>query len=153
MPVDQNGRPIYPDEGWSTGNVRRVGDPEGLITRGNLDLTNRPVVKQNGKMATLRPISIEQDGRHVLIPTVIGDRVVGTNEAIASYKQTGLHLGVFSTQEHADAYAQELSKTQDERYQSGRAREDFLPEAPRSTRIEDRRKGQERMPQGQRGIW
>jgi hypothetical protein len=154
MPTNERGQFEYPQEGegWSTGNMRKVNDPAGLVTPGNIDLTKRPVVKHEGKIATVRSISIEQDGQHILIPTVIGDKVVGNNEAIAHFRQTKEHLGIFSSRDHADAYAKELSKSQDEMYR-GRAKEDFIPGAPKSTNIEDRRKSQARMPQGPKGIW
>jgi hypothetical protein len=152
MPTNEKGQFDYPETGWSQGFMKRNGDPQGLITPGNIDLTKRPVVKHEGKIATVRSISIEQDGQHILIPTVIGDKVVGNNEAIAHYRTSGEHLGIFETSEAASKYAGELSKSQDEMYR-GRAKEDFIPGAPRSTNIEDRRKSQERMPQGPKGIW
>src|SRR5262245_58789332 len=130
MPVNSEGQFEYPSEGWSQGKMKRVGpgpegQTEGLITPGNIDLSNRPVVKHQGQIATVRSISFEQDGRTILIPTVIGDKVVGNAEAIQHYQQSGEHLGIFQSREHADKYAKELSKSQDAFYRGGRAKEDF----------------------------
>jgi hypothetical protein len=152
-PVDQDGRFQFPEVGWSTGNVRRNSDPNGLVTRGNIDLEARTAIRHEGKVFTLRPITFQQGNQTVLIPSVVGDRVVGQAEAIANYKQTGEHLGVFETQAHADAYAKQLTATQDENFKGGRARGDYLPGVPRSVNIEDRRKDQTRMKQGPSGQW
>lgn len=88
-------------------------DPVGLIAPGNVDLTNRPRVKNpDGSISTVRSMSINVDGKEVLIPTVVGNRVVSDDEAIANYRKTGQHLGMFDTPEHATAYAQQLHTDQ-----------------------------------------
>lgn len=94
------------------------GEVAGLQTAGNIDLTARPVVRTaEGKPATTRSISIEEDGKTVLIPTVIQPKegqakVVSNEEAVKHYHATGEHLGIFDTRENADKYATELSKAQ-----------------------------------------
>lgn len=60
----------------------------------------------------------------VLIPTVVGNRVVSDAQAVAHYKQTGEHLGIFRTPDEATAYAQSLHEDQ--------ARE-YLPQSRGST--------------------
>jgi hypothetical protein len=67
----------------------------------------------------VRSISIGTDQGEVLIPTVVGNRVVSNKEAVAHYKRTGEHLGIFRTPEDADAYAQSLHEQQAQEY-SGR---------------------------------
>lgn len=52
----------------------------------------------------------------VLIPTVVNGRVVSDQEAIAHYRQTGEHLGIFRTPEEATAYAQSLHEDQAREY-------------------------------------
>ncbi|MBO9099441.1 transglycosylase SLT domain-containing protein [Rhizobium sp. K1/93] len=86
----------------------------GLLSPGNIDLSKRPVVKNpDGSISTVRSISIEQDGKEVLIPTVSPDGRVLTNEdAVKLYRQTGQNLGVFDGQDNADAYAESLHNQQ-----------------------------------------
>lgn len=57
-------------------------------------------------------MSVNIDGHEVLIPTVVGDRVVSDAEAIKHFKKTGAHLGVFDTPKNATAYAQKLHENQ-----------------------------------------
>jgi hypothetical protein len=52
----------------------------------------------------------------VLIPTVVNGRVVSDQEAIAHYRQSGEHLGIFRTPEEATAYAQSLHEDQAREY-------------------------------------
>lgn len=78
-------------------------------TPGNIDLTNRPRVKNpDGSVSTVRSMSINEDGREILIPTVVGGRVVSDDEAIDEYHRSGQHLGIFGTEADATAYAQTL---------------------------------------------
>lgn len=92
----------------------------GLLEKGNIDVSNRPRVKNaDGTISTVRSISINVDGKDVLIPTVTDDgRIVSDQEAIAIYKKSGKHLGVFESSKSATEYAQQLH-TQQERALSG----------------------------------
>jgi len=92
----------------------------GLLVRGNIDLTARPVVKnRDGSISTVRSVSFHLDnfqnrpkGAEVLVPTVIGDRVVSNQSAWSHYKRTRSHLGIFDTPAHATSYAIALHKWQ-----------------------------------------
>jgi len=88
--------------------------PQGLMRPGNIDLAARPVVDNgDGTISTVRSISIEEDGQHILIPTVTDDgRVVSDEDAIATYQQTGRHLGIFDSEAAAGNYATVLSDDQ-----------------------------------------
>lgn len=94
--------------------VEAVPHPKGLLAKGNIDIHNRPHVRNHdGSVSTVRSIGITDDrGRNIVIPTVVGNRVVSDNQAVAHYKKTGQHLGVFKTQAQADRYAQQLHEQQ-----------------------------------------
>jgi len=60
-------------------------------------------------------MSFEEDGREVLIPTVINGKRLTENQAIQYYRKTGQHLGKFDSPKNADAYAVDLHNRQAER--------------------------------------
>jgi len=91
----------------------------GLIAPGNINIHQRPVVQNaDGSISTVRSMTFtDDDGSTVVVPSVIAGRgVVGPAEAFKYYKQTGQHLGRFTNQEAADAYAQALHEQQATEY-------------------------------------
>jgi hypothetical protein len=69
----------------------------------------------------VRSISIGVDGgKTVLIPTVVGNRVVSDEEAIKHFQKTGKHLGIFGSEADAERYAQALHHAQDKEYTTPR---------------------------------
>lgn len=93
-------------------------NPAGLLTPGNIDLANRPTVRNaDGSVSTVRSVGVNVDGREVLLPTVSDDgRILTTEQAVAEYRRTGRHLGQFSSPEASTAYAQNLHEAQAARY-------------------------------------
>lgn len=111
--------PDLPSFDWALMSAAQMHSEGRLIqtaqnTPGNIDLKNRPQVKNpDGSVSTVRSITITDDnGKAVLIPTVVGDKVVSNKDAITHYNKTGEHLGKFDTEEEADTYAQQLHKSQ-----------------------------------------
>jgi len=82
----------------------------GQVEKGNIDLASRPGVKNpDGSESTVRSMSFSDGpGREVLIPTVVNGKVVSDDEAIAHYRRTGNHMGVFSNPQDATAYAKKV---------------------------------------------
>jgi hypothetical protein len=94
-----------------------LGGPVSPLVPGNIDLGHRPVVhNRDGSISTVRSISIGTDQGEVLIPTVVGNRVVSNDEAIRHFQQTGEHLGIFRSPKEADAYAIWLHQQQAREY-------------------------------------
>jgi len=93
----------------------RAARPEGMIEQGNIDLTNRPVVRNaDGTVSTVRSISVEIDGQEVLIPTVSDDgRILSDQEAVQQYRRTGRHLGKFNSVKAANRHARRIHQEQE----------------------------------------
>ena len=111
-------------ENYHTPRVQRL--PEGMLVPGNIDLNQRPVVKNaDGSVSTEYSTSFQdENGHEVLIPTVIDGRFftpdgkkppVGSaaekkmiQAAIAYHRSdpTHPHLGVFESPEAASTYAE-----------------------------------------------
>ena len=97
-----------------------------MIEAGNLNLNGRPIIKNSdGSVSSEYSFSFgDEKGREVLRPTWSTEHILtpdrkkpkpGSPEekqmfkrAQQHYEQTGEHLGIFDTLEHADAYAEQV---------------------------------------------
>lgn len=99
----------HPDIGFRSANLI----PEGMLRPGNIDLAHRPVVHNpDGTISTVRSITVGTPRGFVLLPTVVGNRVVSNEAAIDHWRQSGQHLGTFASEQAADRYAQQLHESQ-----------------------------------------
>lgn len=91
-----------------------VGVTKPVIS-GNIDLSNRPVIQNtDGSGSTVRSISVNVDGKEVLIPTTShdGTGILSDEAAVAQYQRTGQHLGIFNNSTEATAYAKQLHEVE-----------------------------------------
>lgn len=118
-PYDPNPGAVHPTQGDPT----PTPPPVKPVEPGNIDLGSRPQVKNaDGSVSTVRSISINADGREVLIPTVVDGKVVSNQDAIDHYRSTGEHLGVFKDSTDATAYAGWLHQSEAAKLSSPRIR-------------------------------
>ena len=109
-----------------------------MLERGNIDLDSRPVVNNSdGSFSTVKSMSVNIDGKEVLIPTISPEgKELSPEQAVALYRQTGKHLGVYSSPEEATKAAKAISKRQGETF-SRRATNDLVKEAVRTSTYDD----------------
>ncbi len=88
---------------------------QGVITPGNIDLSKRKVVENaDGSFSTVKSASFEFEGEHVLLPTLDPEgKQMTDDQAVARYRKTGEHLGIYESQATADAAAKKISKGQE----------------------------------------
>ena len=104
---------------WTAKNGGTTTDKFGA---GNIDLTDRNtgLYDSEGNIMTVKSISFEEDGKEILIPTIVkknGKWVeLSTKDAIAWYHKTGEYLGKFNSIAEANAYAEQLHLDQEKMY-------------------------------------
>lgn len=107
--------------GSSRGDAMRTGDlimssryAPGLLTPGTINPTvPRVADAQSGPTAMRAIVTQDKDGHSVVIPTVSAQgKALSDEEALALYRRTGDHLGVFATPQAATAYANTLQARQ-----------------------------------------
>ena len=101
-----------------TGLTTDTNTSIGQYGKGNIDLYNRPQVKNDdGSISTVRSMSFNDGNNEVLIPTVSMDgKILSDDDAINNYYKTGQYLGKFDTIDEANKYAQQLHDEQDKYY-------------------------------------
>jgi hypothetical protein len=109
---------------------------KGLVTPGNIDLTNRPQVKnKDGSISTVSSFSVNVDGKEVLLTPIADDgKVLSQQQAIDKYKKDGKHLGIFETPEAASVYGKQLSADQERFYSNKQGNVKVTPLPPNVAR-------------------
>lgn len=102
------------------GNIQN--DDLGQYGQGNIDLYNRPQVKNDdGSISTVRSMSFNDGKQEILIPTVSDDgKIMSDKEAYDNYIKTGKYLGKFNSIDDANNYAQKLHQQQQNYYLKGK---------------------------------
>ena len=122
-----NGITEYGEE-FAQGAVSRANREKALATvekeigrygKGNVDLYNRPILKNaDGTISTVDSVTFQFDDKFIVLPTIVRDangnpvRLENDEDIVAHYVKTGEYLGEFDTQEEADAYAVKLHSAQ-----------------------------------------
>jgi hypothetical protein len=93
---------------------------DGVLEQGNIDLSSRPtVLNEDGTTSTIRSISIREEDKEVLIPTISPEgQQLSDDEAIELYRTSGQHLGKFDSPESATTFAKALSRQQGQQVSS-----------------------------------
>ena len=75
-----------------------------------IDLS-RPIIKNgDGSFSTERTITVEADGRHYVIPTIVNGKEYAPDQAVRLWTQgKNQHVGEFGSAQEADAYARNRS--------------------------------------------
>ncbi len=95
--------PIVPERGFP-----------GMVKPGNIDIYNRPLVKNpKGGTSTAYSMGVNLDGNEYLIPRVTDDgKILSEREAVAHFKKTGKHFGIFESPEASTQHAKYLHNQQ-----------------------------------------
>jgi hypothetical protein len=103
-------------------NIPAPRGMEGLRSLGNIDVYDRPQVRNaDGSISTVRSMSVGFGDGEYLIPTVSDDgRIMGDDEAVNVFRQTGRHLGQFDTPENATRFSDQLHNDQAKYYRKRR---------------------------------
>jgi hypothetical protein len=88
--------------------------PQGMHAPGNLDLSKRPnVTNPEGGYSTVFSMGISRNGKEIVIPRVVGDKILSPEDAIKHFDETGENLGEFDSRQAADEYAKTLHEDQE----------------------------------------
>ena len=74
------------------------------------------IKNKDGSISTVRSITVGFDDGTYVIPTAVNGKIVSNEEAIAHFKKTNQHLGLFKNGKDAEAYAQTLHEDQEKEY-------------------------------------
>lgn len=82
------------------------------VVEGNIDLENRPKVwNKDNTYSTVTTITAGiENGKFVLLPTIINGHEVSKKEAFEHFKKTKEHMGIFNSEKEADKYDEQLHR-------------------------------------------
>ena len=93
---------------------------QGLVEPGNIPLKGRPLIDLgDGRVGSEYSIGIEENGKEVLIPTIYDGERHSAAEAVQHYRETGQHLGKYSSIEAANQAAQIIHSREDKALDDG----------------------------------
>lgn len=127
----------HKDRRVTAGNFGEVEKAFAPTYRGNIDLNNRKLhVWDGGKgYSSLESMTVEFDGKHVLIPKISGDgRLLSDDQAIQEYRRTGQNLGAFDSDREATKAAIDLERRQQAFFENGPGRKTL--DAAFATRVQ-----------------
>jgi len=87
------------------------------ITPATMDATKQPMVKNpDGSRSTVSTMGFDIDGKYINLPTITPDgKRLTPAEAVAEYRKTGRHLGIYNNRAEGDAAAQALHLSEEKR--------------------------------------
>jgi len=97
---------------WSKYNLSPIAQEPEPATIDSAQSFKR-LKNADGSTSTIRTMSFEEDGREVLIPTVVDGEQLTEEQAIARYRKTGQHFGKFNSVEDANAEAKRLHEAEE----------------------------------------
>ena len=110
------------DPSWTAERLRdlpleSIGDGRYVLRSGDavvvgLPPHSRPIIRNpDGSISTERTITIEADGRHLILPTIVDGKQVSENDAVRLWREgKNQAVGNFSTAEEANRAARERTE-------------------------------------------
>lgn len=100
-----------------TADVPFSMDSEALIDAAGIGVLDpyklyKPLTNPDGSVSTVRTMSFEEDGKEILIPTVVDGVLLSDEEAIDHYHKTGEHFGAYDSVEDANVAAESIHNIQ-----------------------------------------
>lgn len=96
-------------------DLYRMEMTPGLVEPGNIDPYHRPILQNpDGTHSTTRSFSFGTPKGEVLVPQIVGGKLLSQDEAKAHFAKTGEHLGIFDTPRAADEFATWLHNRQEQ---------------------------------------
>lgn len=88
----------------------RAALPKPDVAAATIDVAEdfKKLFNPDGTVSTVRTISFDEDGVEVLIPTVVGGKLLTNEQAVELFRRSGRHFGKFSSVQRANDFAAKL---------------------------------------------